>query len=197
MDKRFIGAFTDPAGISLLGRRLYPFCLKHRVRLMAIDSPFMTGDDCSPLDLLLAIQICAEEPIGKLTLTDRMRLLKYVKRDGRFTADVDKFVAYLNINNWPKFWEKNKAKSGGDSGMPWILTIISTLISGGIDEQRAWEMPECQAIWLSSAMSVSKGADINILTTEDEEAMQEMRSLAVANPSDLKPDKENGTQSGT
>jgi hypothetical protein len=32
-------------------------------------------------------------------------------------------------------------------------------------------MPECQAIWLSTTFSGLKGVEVNLLTTEDEEAM--------------------------
>ena len=49
--------------------------------------------------------------------------------------------------------------------------MVANLISNGIDERRAWEMPECQAVWMSTAFAGLKGVDVNILTTEEEEAM--------------------------
>ncbi len=48
---------------------MYPWCLKYRVRLLAIESPLAdeSGREPTPLDLLTAVKICAEEPIGELT----------------------------------------------------------------------------------------------------------------------------------
>jgi hypothetical protein len=77
------------------------------------------------------------------------------------------------VSNWPKFWEQNKKKSGGSSGLPWPLAIVSNLIANGIPEQRAWEMPECQAIWLNSAFAIGKGADVAIMSPEEEAFMAE------------------------
>ena len=60
MDKRFLAAFIDPAPFRLLGRSLYPWCLKYRVRLMAFDSPLVTGSrGVTPADLIFACQVCA------------------------------------------------------------------------------------------------------------------------------------------
>ena len=50
MDARFLSAFTDPAPVRMLGRIVYPFCLKHRVRLMAMGSPLMSSGNVSPQD---------------------------------------------------------------------------------------------------------------------------------------------------
>jgi hypothetical protein len=36
-------------------------------------------------------------------------------------------------------------------------------------------MPEAQAIWLSTAFSTRSGAKVELLTTEEEEMMEELR----------------------
>ena len=43
----------------------------------------------------------------------------------------------------------------------------------GVQEERAWEMPECQAIWLNTAILSSKGVDVQVLTSDEEEFMAE------------------------
>ena len=53
--------------------------------------------------------------------------------------------------------------------------VVANLISNGITEDRAWNMPECQAIWLSTAFIKIKGGEVNVLTTEEEEFMEEQR----------------------
>jgi hypothetical protein len=57
--------------------------------------------------------------------------------------------------------------------VPWPLSIVANLIANGITEQRAWEMPECQAIWLNSALAIRKGADVAIMSPEEEAFMAE------------------------
>lgn len=188
MDRRFLAAFTDPAPVRMLGRVVYPFCLKHRVRLMAVDSPLLKQGEIKPSDLLLAVKICAEEPLGGLSLSDRWHLLRMSTNRTSFLFNVSRFVEYVQVSSWPKFWEK-EGKNSGDAGgtMPWPLTVISSLIASGIPEQRAWEMPECQAVWMSCAFAKHKGVDLNILSTEEEEFMESVR---LASPPEVKTNDE-------
>ena len=80
------------------------------------------------------------------------------------------FTQRMYMEHWPKFWESGKLEQRA-SGMPWIMNLVANLISNGVPEERAWTMPECQAVWLSTCFSGMKGAEVNLLTTEDEEAM--------------------------
>lgn len=171
MDARFLQAFTDPAQVNILGRRVWPFCLKHRVRLMALGSPVLDGRPVTPLDLLVAVKVCAEEPIGRPGLLDTWRLAQLQSNPERFTAELQRFTDYALVGCWPKFWEKQGTTSGTTTSIPWPLMVIANLIASGIEEQRAWEMPECQAIWLNVALVARKGGDVQVLSTEEEEFM--------------------------
>ena len=115
MDRRFLSAFTDPAPVRMLGRLVYPFCLKHRVRLMAVDSPLIREGEITPADLMLAVQICAEEPIGDFSLADKWRVLRMTSNRAKFEKNLERFVTYVHISAWPKFWEK-EGKTSGDAG---------------------------------------------------------------------------------
>lgn len=188
VDRRFLNAYVDPAPFRLLGRSLYPWCLKYRVRLMAFDSPLLNGSkDITFADLLFACQVCSEEPLGgKLSFADKVRIVYYAKNPAKFERLLDAFAGYILVHDWPKFWEQSKAKSGGGSkGVPWPLSIVANLIANGIEEKRAWEMPECQAIWLNSALAIRKGADVAIMSPEEEAFMaeEEAREKAAATPS--------------
>jgi hypothetical protein len=174
MDKRFLAAFIDPAPFWLLGRSLYPWCLKYRVRLMAFDSPLVTGSrGITPADLIFACQVCAEEPLGSLGWRDQLRMLSLARNPAKFEAMLEAFAGYILVQDWPKFWEQTKKSSAGSKGVPWPLSIVANLITNGIEEKRAWEMPECQAIWLNSALAISKGADVAIMSPEEEAFMAE------------------------
>jgi hypothetical protein len=61
-----------------------------------------------------------------------------------------------------------------------------------VPEQRAWEMPECQAIWLNSALAIRKGADVAIMSPEEEAfiAEEEAKDKAAAPDPASNPAKE-------
>jgi len=190
VDRRFLNSHVDPAPFKLLGRTLYPWCLKYRVRLMAFDSPLVTGSrGVTPADLIFACQVCAEETLGHIGFWDKMRIMSLVRRPEKFESLLNAFAGYVLLNNWPKFWEQNNKKTGGKSNMPWVQSIIANLIANNIDEKRAWEMPECQAIWLNAAFAMRKGADVAIMSPEEEAYIEEellkdaeAAKASVANP---------------
>lgn len=172
MDRRFILAFTDPQRVEFLGYSLAPFCLRHRVRLYAIGSPFVESAEFTAAHMLAAIKTCAGLPIDDVTGKDRAMLHSWVNNQDRFEKAIMDFRTYMLEAHWPKFWESNDVnRKAAGTGMPWILNLVANLISNGVDEERAWTMPECQAIWLSTCFSGLKGVDVNLLTTEDEQAM--------------------------
>ena len=188
MDKRFLAAFIDPAPFRLLGRSLYPWCLKDRVRLLAFDSPLVTGSrGVTPADLIFACQVCAEEPLGGVSWLDKLRIGRMTDNPAKFELMLNAFAGYILVHNWPKFWEQTNKKSGGSSSMPWAMSLVANLVANGIEEKRAWEMPECQAIWLNAAFAMRKGVDVAIMSPEEEayiesELKREAEAAAVANP---------------
>lgn len=199
MDRRFLDAFIDPAPLRMLGRSLFPWCLKYRVRLMAFDSPLVTGSrGVTPADLLFACQVCAEEPLGgRLGFVDQLRILSLNRRPEKFERLLKAFAAYVLVDDWPKFWEHTAKKSGGgDKGVPWPMAIVANLIASGIPEKRAWEMPECQAIWYNSAFAIRKGADVAIMSPEEEAFMAEEeakeKAATASNPAKEKTPDDHG-----
>jgi len=169
MDKRALSAFTDPARLTMLGRFVDPFSMLRRVQLESIESPFVVpGKDVRPLDLLIAVKICAGETIDKLTLKDYFYLGRLTHSEVYFVKQMSRFSQFVLIESWPKFWEK-KAKHHNSTGMPWVLTVVCNLMAHGVSEDRAWTMPESQAIWLHSCFAIGEGADMKVLTKEDED----------------------------
>jgi hypothetical protein len=141
---------------------------------MAFDSPLVTGSrGVTPADLIFACQVCAEEPLGEIGWKDELRIMRMTRNPARFEIMLNSFSGYILVQDWPKFWEQTKKSSGGGKGLPWPLSIVANLIANGIDEKRAWEMPECQAIWLNSALAISKGADVAIMSSEEEAYMDQ------------------------
>ena len=161
---------------------------------MAFDSPLVTGSrGITPADLVFACQVCAEEPLGgRMGWIDELRIMSLSRKPAKFERLLEAFAGYILVQDWPKFWEQTKTKSGGgDKGVPWPLSIVANLIANGIPEKRAWEMPECQAIWLNSALAISKGADVAIMSPEEEAFMaeEEAREEASKSAKEKTPDE--------
>ena len=187
MDRRFLDSQIDPGPFKFLGRTLYPWCLKYRVRLMAFDSPLVTGSrGVTPADLIFACQVCAEEPLGDIGWIDKLRVTQMNDNPAKFELMLKAFAGYILVDHWPKFWDQTEKKTGGSSKVPWPLMIVGNLIANGIPEQRAWEMPECQAIWLNTVFAMRKGVDVAIMSPEEEAYIEsELKREAegsVANP---------------
>lgn len=192
MDGRFLRAWTDPAAkVQILGRSVYPFCLKYRVRLMAIESPFLTeGKEISPLDLIVATKICSESPINELSFFDKIQLSRLTRRPVILRLEVERFAEYVQHSAWPKFWKSNTGSSASaeDAGIPWPLLVVANLVKNGFEEKRAWEMPECQAVWYNAAYSSMNGSESKVLTTDEEAFMEEQEKAAKVAPSaEVKP----------
>lgn len=192
MDRRFLLSYTDPAPFRLLGKTMFPWCLKYRVCLTALNSPLITGETVGPEDLLLAVNVCSESTIGKFGLLDKWRLLRLASKPEAFKKHLKYFSDYTMVSHWPKFWEKKTTGASASRNIPWCLSVVVNLVSNGIPEERAWLMPECQAIWMNTAFAVAKGADLNVLSTEEEEMLEAIEKAEaakkVANPAKVEPE---------
>jgi len=176
MCPRALSAFTDPRRLVVLGRFVDPFSMLRRLQLESVESPFVVpGKDVRPLDLLIAVKICAGEPIGKLSLKDRFYLGRLSASETYFVKQMSRFTEFVLIVSGPKFWEK-MAKHTNTTGMPWVLTVVCNLMNHGVSEERAWTMPESQAIWLHSCFAISEGADMKVLTKQDEDLIAKLET---------------------
>jgi len=175
MDKRFLKAFLTPKATRLCGYDLYPWCLKHRLWLSALDHPVITGADLAPADVLFFARVCAERPIGDPTWRDKWEAAK-LAQPANHCAALDVIRRHIRMDCWPKFWERSESDGGGgrNNGIPWALSIITNLVKSGHTLEEALNLPEAQAIWLSASVSISNGARLDVLTSEDEELLDDL-----------------------
>jgi hypothetical protein len=66
--------------------------------------------------------------------------------------------------------------------MPWALGIIINLTRSGMSLEDALNLPECQAVWLSTGSSIQQGASLDILTSEDEALLDELQRVKAQAP---------------
>lgn len=171
MDKRFLRAFLTPKSTILLGKRLLPWCLKHRIQLAALDSPIVNGGPVTPFDLLVFAKVCSEEPFTvRPTVRERWQMFR-LRRAGWLMEAIELTKEHMKSEDWPRFWEKRESDGAGEGarGVPWALSVIANLVKHGVAHDEALHLPEAYALWLSTALGIHDGAKIDILTTDQEE----------------------------
>lgn len=194
MSKRWTNAATivRPT-IEVCGRRLLPFCLRHRVALEAIGSPVVfTDSPMTPVHLVAAVRILSsydlEEVRGPNTLRDKFWLARLSYSQDRLFEQVRLLNQYIESQeHWPRFWVKEEGGSG-KSGIPWQLAVVASLVRNGCTLEEAWTMPESEAVWLHIAHTTAAGAEISIITDAEAEAMEKFKAeqLASAKQPDIK-----------
>lgn len=182
-DQRFFNAFLTPARTIILGKKLKPFSLKHRIFLEGIASPYLQSDqELTPADLLIALKICADESLDSFSLWDKWLGIRMTLSKELFAQASLSFVRYVNQpETFPKFYEKKEAGSSAEQ-MPWQLCVLATLIRNGISYEAALTMPEAKAIWLSTAFNIQAGAKLELLTTDDEELIDRLKAEMAGKP---------------
>jgi len=185
MDKRFLRAFLTPSSTTVEGYRLFPWCIKHRLWLEGVESPFVADDKPITVpDLIIALKICSEQSFDRPTWRDKWLGLRLTLDKGRFEAACKSLVGHMDTSEaWPKFYEKKNETGAGSGGtVPWPLGIIANLVKHGVSYQDAMQMPEAKAVWLSTTFAIHDGAKLDILTTDDEELIDSLPSVEASPP---------------
>lgn len=178
-DLRFYNAWLTPSATIILGKKLKPFCLKYRIFLEGISSPYLNSDkEITPIDLIIAIKICSDEDIGKLSWKDKLLCMIMSWSKKRLINYSIDFVRYISTHDaYPRYWDDSKKSSGGVSSIPFQLSVIATLCKNGISYNDALIMPEAKAVWLATTFSIQSGSKIEILTTDDEALLDSLASM--------------------
>jgi hypothetical protein len=180
VENRWIKAATIlPPTLKVCGRRLLPFCLRHRVALEAIESPLIfTSKTMSAIDLIVAVRILASYDITEvrkpMTMSERWHLARLSISEDSLIEEAKKVVIYFEAQSlWPRFWAKDERTEGG--GLSWHLAVIANLIRNGCTLTEAWTMPEAEAIWLHIAHSKAAGAKVDIVSDREWDAMEDYK----------------------
>jgi len=180
MENRWIKAVSMlPPTLKVCGKHLLPFCLRHRVALEAINSPLLNQKSkITPRDLLFAVRILStydmRDTRKPMTLRESYLLAVYTLYPKKFISEILKLTVYFNAQSlWPRFWEKENTSSNNQ--IPWHLSIIANLVRNGCTLREAWEMPESEAVWLHIANSKANGAEVDVVSELEWEAMEEYK----------------------
>jgi hypothetical protein len=186
MDGRFVTAFVLPEKWEILGYKLGPFTLRRYMALLAIESPVLTSPaaEISPEDMLIFARICSNKDafvaLKPPTLLDKWKRMRMEVDSAYFVRAVIDSKDYVETGvATPKTFSKDDGvKEFKKENVPSILGLVTSLMSKlNMTPEEAWGCTVGQAVWYLTAYAVSEGAEIRILSTQDEEKIESDREL--------------------
>ncbi len=181
-DDRYLTAFLSLPSRRILGRKAFPFSLRHRLILETVGSPLLKqGEEIRREDLILALRIVATDgynlDLKSPTWRDYWLNLRLARNPYLIQFGAIQFAAYLeDYCTGPALW-RARGGAGLDSGIHWTLGVVLGLMKIGFTEAEAWAMPEGRAIFYYTADQIRRGAEVQIMTTEEEEVLNKSSSI--------------------
>ena len=181
MDARYLKATTVlPRQNKVCGRTLRAFCLRHRVALEAIDSPFLDPGNkpFSPVAVIMAARILStydkEEMSRPLSFVEKCRAGFMYLNKKYYSRCIGKILGCIAASlSYPKFWQKDEKKESKTfEKIPYPLACVASLCRNGVDLESAWTMPEGEAVWMGVANALAEGAKIEVLSTDEEKELE-------------------------
>jgi hypothetical protein len=183
MDARYLKATTViPLDVKVCGRRLLPFCLRHRVQMESIDSPFLDYQKKSfkAVDVIMAVRIMSTfdkvRINAPLTLREQLHYFWLNSNSDRLARSVGRVLGImLESCSYPKLWAKQEKKS--KENIPWTLACVANNVRNGCSLEEAWTMPEGEAVWMSISHGIYNGSEVQVLSTDDENMMGDFDNI--------------------
>ena len=167
-----------PPSIKVCGKKLLPFCLRHRVALETIESPVLnTNNLVGATDIINAVRILSTHNLEDIRRPFSFWETYYFKRmqisKKLLQQEANKLLMYFAEQSlWPRFWEVDNKKNKS-SNIDWPLLVIANLVKNGCTLKEAWIMPESEAVWLHIAYMDIQGIDPKVVSDMEWNAMQD------------------------
>jgi len=183
MDARYLKATTVlPLDVKVCGKRLMPFCIRHRVQLESIDSPFLNHQDRSfkVMDVIYAVRVMST--LGKarinapITLSEQFHIIYLNANRNRLARAVGRVLGIIwESCSYPKLWSNKDKKT--KENIPWTLACVANNVRNGCSLEEAWTMPEGEAVWMSISHGIYNGSDIEIISTDDDDMISDFDNI--------------------
>lgn len=144
---------------TVLGVRLRPFCIGHRLILEACENSLLNPfAEPSRVDLAQAVLVCSRpfdeaQPAGVLY---RLKLIRLATRKMDLLSEAEKFRAYVEQGS--QFPVLKPGDGGRSPGGPFLLRLVQWIMSIGYSEQAAWNRPLGAAVWEWATYFEDKGS---------------------------------------
>ena len=185
MDARYLQATTVlPHQDKVCGRTLRPFCLRHRIALETIESPFLdpANKKFDPVQVVMAARILStydkEEMARPLSFIEKLYVARMAISKKYYSRCVGTILGCIKYSlSYPKFWQKEEKKGNKRyEDIPFPLSCVASLCRNGVSLEEAWTMPEGEAVWMSVANAIYNGAKLDIISTEQEKDLENFDS---------------------
>lgn len=187
MDGRFLTAFILPEKWEIMGYTLKHFSLRHTMTLTALESPIVMGQApmVTPEDIIIFLRVCSSKnafvALKKPSLMDRWNQAR-MERDTSYYFDQLMAVnEYMKAcNTMPNTYKKPDEDEKKKDNVPIFLGLVTSLMSKmNMSADEAWDCTAGQAVWYLTAYSIGEGAEVKILSTQDEEKMDSERAMLI------------------
>jgi hypothetical protein len=180
MDGRFLTAFILPESWSIMGYKLKPFSLRHTMTLTALESPIVAADGprVKPEDIVIFLRVCSSDnafvALSKPSLWDRWCQARMEVDTTYYFDQLMAINAYIKLcNTMPNTYNKDEGQEKKKENVPVVLGLATSLMSKlNFNKDEAWDCTVGQAVWYLTAYAVSEGADVKIISTQDEAKME-------------------------
>ena len=187
MDGRFLTAFILPEKWEIMGYELKPFSLRHTMTLTALESPIVMGKApmVTPEDIVIFLRICSSEnafvALKKPSLMDKWNQVRMELDTSYYFDQMMDINEYMKAcNTMPSTYTKPDDTEKKKENVPVVLGLVTSLMSKmnmSLDE--AWDCTAGQAVWYLTAYSIGEGAEVKILSTQDEEKMDAEKAMLI------------------
>lgn len=163
------------------GLRLRPFCARHHALLELVQSPYLFGGPIGWPQLDLASSICASRDWTWQAPGFARRLAMRILGGWDLAAHHARMHVYLK-DHWtpPQVWEKDKPIQPGKAQKkefpPVFATVAAVIYQTGWAEQAVWNMPLALLEWYAAAFARFNGAELDLVTEGERQAMVRAKS---------------------
>lgn len=169
IDEKFAEAWVNSKH-KVFGYKLKPFSCWHKFLLGVYDSPFISQEDKDPEveDIINAVLIfrLSYPQVPKPSRT--WMKIRFFLRSWKIEQEALNLRLYFeDFLAFPEFWKKENEDTTNRGGPPDVLSTTTALLSLGIPEKNAWDMPIGKAFWYASAYAMQLGADLDFITAKE------------------------------
>jgi hypothetical protein len=174
-----------PGIATVCGVELPPLTLWRMACLQAVESPFISPDSATKIDLaalLLAVRVVRagnlEAPDLRVTFRDKLTYWRHKKNRAYFESNARAFVDWLNAHSIrPELWQDDDGETGRQITAPYLVAQVVALMSCGMAHVEAWNTVPGYADWLILAKAERECDRVKFHDDTDDEINAEVDAM--------------------
>jgi hypothetical protein len=186
VDKRYLTAFILPKEWEVVGYRLKPYSIRKHLNLIAVESPYVTGQVPTAAETIQFLKFCASDcnsiiEIPKLTLFDYVayaRIRYYPQFHVHVIKCIVNYIKEYTIGPRYRIVKRDKTETiVSRNTIPDMLGLTAICMSKlGMSEDEVLNSPIGKLTWYAAATAALDGADVR-METDEEAAKDQIEEL--------------------